>query len=36
MIIFWNRDPFCDHSAKAECELEDVLSRYKEVLKAKI
>jgi hypothetical protein len=31
-----NHDPFCDHSANVECELEDVVSWYKEILQAKM
>jgi hypothetical protein len=30
--LFWSHDPLCDHSAKDECGVEDVLSCYKEIL----
>jgi hypothetical protein len=34
--LFWNDDPFQDLSGKAVCELVDALSRYKEILQAKM
>jgi hypothetical protein len=36
LLLLLNHNPFCDDSAKVECEQEDVLSCYKEILQTEM